>query len=74
MRVYRGSFCIAPLNLESVFSSFKGFTEPSFQDREHGFNLIPLMIFFVVENLSDTFSIVSGNPFPFSVSDWDKRT
>ena len=59
-------------DLESVFSCLEGFPELSFQDGEYGFDLVSLMIFFLIERLSDSSSIVSGNPFPFSVSYGDE--
>jgi hypothetical protein len=60
--------------LKSVFPSFKGFTEHSFQNGEYGFDFVSLMVFFIIECLSDSSSIMSGDPFTFSISDRDKGT
>jgi len=59
--------------LDSVFPRFEGFSELSFQDGEYGFDFISLMVFFLIERLSDSSSIVSGYSFTFSVSDRDER-
>jgi hypothetical protein len=32
------------------------------------------MIFFIIEQASDPFSVITGDPFPFSVSDRNKGT
>jgi len=62
------------LDLKSKFPSFKRFTELSFQDGENSFNLISLMILFFIERLGESSSIVSEDPFTFSVPDRDNRT
>ena len=60
------------LDLESVFTSFEGFTELSFQDRENRFDFVSLVIFALIEQLSKLSSIVSGDSFSFPVPDRDK--
>ena len=62
------------LDLESVFPSFERFPELSFHDGEHGFDIVSLMIFFLIERLSDSSSIISGDSLTFSVSDRYKGT
>jgi hypothetical protein len=62
------------LDPESVFASFEIFPKLSFQDGEYGFNLVSLMIFFLIKRLIDPSSIVSGYLFSFSVSDRDEKT
>ena len=62
------------LDLETVYLSLEGFPKLSFQDIEHGFDFVALMIFFLIERQSDSSSIISEDTFPFSVSDRDKGT
>ena len=62
------------LDLESVFPSLERLTELSFQNREYGFDFVSLMVFFIIKRQSDSFSIISGDSFTFSISDRDKGT
>jgi len=57
------------LDLETVFTSFKSFTEFSFNDGEYCFNVVSLMISLIIEHESDPISIIPEDSFPFSVSD-----
>jgi hypothetical protein len=70
--VVEDDFDLNFLDLESVFASFERFPELSFYVGEYSLDFISLMIFFLVKRLSDLFSIVSGYPFSFSVSDGDE--
>jgi hypothetical protein len=72
--VIEDNFDFDLLDLKTILPRFEGLPELSFQDGEHGFNFVSLMIFFLIERLSDSSSIISGDSFTFSVSDRDKRT
>jgi len=62
------------LDLEPVIPGLESFPKLSFQDGEYRFNLISLMILFLIECISESSSIIFGHPFTFSVFDRDQKT
>jgi len=61
------------LDLEPVNPGLESFPKLTFQDGEYRFNLISLMILFLIECISESSSIISGDPFTFSFSDRDQE-
>jgi hypothetical protein len=62
------------LDLEPVFPSLEGFPELSFQDGEHGFDLVSLMVLIQIKRFHHLFSIIPGDLFSFSIPNWDERS